>query len=236
MRLMASWQQYLATADESGVQIHQYAGAEVTADVAGDRVRLDVATNYPWSGRIVARVVETPARAWTLSLRIPEWCRAPRLLGPDGAERVPAGAGYAELARQWRPGDEVVLELGLTVRVTEPHPDVDAIRGCVAIERGPLVYCVESADIPASTVLEELEWDGSRHLGEVARPDLGDAVTGITVPLARRADRSESTVVGAGAGLAVAAIPYYAWANRTLGGMRVWIPTPIPRPRPADAG
>jgi DUF1680 family protein len=213
MRLLSSLEQYLASSDDSGIQLHQYATSEIQAEVAGGTARLSVHTGYPWDGRVTVRVVEAPDRPWTLSLRVPRWCRSAVLTGPGGTGPRTAGAGAAELTRRWRAGDRVVLELDMPVRVTEPDPRVDAVRGCVAVERGPLVYCVESADLPPETELEELRWDPSREPATVPRPDLGDGVVGITVP-----------VTGRQPGLSAGAIPYFAWANRGAGAMRVWIP------------
>jgi hypothetical protein len=243
MRLLSSWQQYLATTDDSGVQLHQYATAEIQADLAGGPVRLVVRTDYPWHGRITIHVVQTPDRPWTLSLRVPRWCRSATLEGPDGAGPVAVTAGTVERARQWRPGDTLVLALDMPVRVTEPDPRVDAVRGCVAVERGPLVYCIESADAPAGTELEELAWDAGRRPMPVPRPDIGEAVVGVTIPVRRReliaphpGDPGDPGADGAGpadpdpdgsgptGGLTAGAIPYFAWANRTVEAMRVWIP------------
>ena len=210
MRLLSSWEQYLATSDDGGVQLHQYATAEAEADVAGEAVRLSVRTGYPWEGRVEVEVVRAPEHPWTLTLRVPSWCRSAALTGPGGDGPAPAGPGAAELTRRWEGGDTVVLDLDLPVRVTGPDPRVDAVRGCVAVERGPLVYCVESADLPAGTELEDLRWDPGREPVTAPRPDIGDAVVGIAVPLA-----------GAGT---VGAIPYFAWANRGAGAMRVWVP------------
>jgi hypothetical protein len=107
----------------------------------------------------------------------------------------------------------VVLDLEMPVRRTEPHPRVDAVRGCVAFERGPIVYCVESVDLPGGVVLEDVRWDAGREVEAVARPDLGDEVVGVDVP-----------AEAAGGRLTLRAIPYHAWANRGDGGMRVWLP------------
>jgi DUF1680 family protein len=210
MRLLSSWEQYLATGDDAGVQLHQYASADLRAEAAGGRVRLWVRTGYPWHGRVAVRVVEAPERPWTLSLRVPRWSRSATLTGPGRDRPSAVGAGTAELTRRWTAGDTVVLDLDLPVRVIEPHPRVDAVRGCVAVERGPLVYCLEAADAPPGTELEDLRWDPGREPGTVARPELGDGVVGITVPVR-------------GAGTA-GAVPYFAWANRGPGAMRVWIP------------
>jgi uncharacterized protein len=214
MRTLSSLEQYLATSADSGVQLHQYATADLQARVAGGSVRLAVRTCYPWQGRVTVEVVEAPGRPWTLSLRVPQWSRSATLSGPDGAGPLAAGPGYAELTRPWTAGEVAVLELGLPVRVTEPDPRVDAVRGCVAVERGPLVYCLESADLPPGVALEELRWDPRREPAEVPRPDLGDDVVGIAVPVVRDGE----------AGLTAGAVPYFAWANRGSRAMRVWIP------------
>ncbi len=213
MRLLSSWEQYLATSDDSGIQLHQYATCELQAEVAGGTARLAVQTGYPWQGRVTVRVVDSPDQPWTLSLRVPGWCRSAVLSGPGGAGPLAPGPGTAELSRRWTAGDTVVLELDLPVRVVEPDPRVDAVRGCVAVARGPLVYCVESADLPPETELEKLRWDPGREPATVPRPDLGEGVVGISVPVA-----------GGRPGLWAGAIPYFAWANRGAGGMRVWIP------------
>ena len=208
MRLLSSWPQYLATSDDTGIQIHQYASADIERRRSpAPRRRLSVRTGYPWDGRVtVAHRADTatgrgrcrcgcPAGAATASLTV---------AGQAPARGRPP-ASCDEL-RAWRPGDRVVLDLDLPVRVTEPDPRVDAVRGCVAFERGPLVYCVESADLP------DRRRAGGRPLGpgpasrsRCARPDLGEGVVG-----RRGAGRPGAGPRRRRAG----AIPYYAWANR----------------------
>jgi DUF1680 family protein len=209
MRLLSSWQQYLATGDDTGIQLHQYAAAIIRTPLGGEEAELSVRTGYPWDGRVDVRILRTPERPWTLSLRVPQWC-ASATLSVAGEAPVPAAPGVVARSRAWRPGDEVVLLLDTPVRRIEPHPRVDAVRGCVAFERGPLVYCVESADLPDGAVLEDLRWDPAREPHPSPRPDLGAGVIGVEIP-----------VDGAGT---VPAIPYHAWANRGVGGMRVWLP------------
>ena len=222
MRTLSSLERYLASSDDTGVQLHQYATGGLHAQVPGGAVRLAVRTGYPWHGRVTVEVVEAPDRPWKLSLRVPRWCRSAVLTGPGGAQPRAAGAGYAELTRPWKAGDTTVLELDLPVRVTEPDPRVDAVRGCVAIERGPLVYCLESADLPPDTQLEALRWDRRREPAAVLRPDIGDAVIGITVPVVQRP--AGGAAEAGTADLSAGAIPYFAWANRGAEAMRVWIP------------
>ncbi|MGN9908340.1 glycoside hydrolase family 127 protein [Phytohabitans sp. LJ34] len=209
MRLLSSWEQYQATSDGAGVRIHQYA----TSDIETGDIGLSVRTDYPWRGRVTVHIGRTHDEPWTLALRVPVWCRSATVTDPDGTRVVDPGA--VALTRRWRPGDTVVLDLDMPVRITEPAPRVDAVRGCVAVERGPIVYCVESDDLPLATELEELSWDSGRQAVAVPRPDVGADIVGVRVPM---------TAPGHGDHLTAGAIPYYAWGNRGVSGMRVWIP------------
>jgi hypothetical protein len=223
MRMMSSWPQYLATSHDAGVQIHQYAGADVQADLSAGPVRLSIRTEYPWDGRVSVHIVATPDDPWTLTLRVPGWCRSATLTGPDGTGPQATGAGTVEQSRRWRAGETVVLELDLPVRVTEPDPRIDAVRGCFALERGPLVYCLESADAPARMLLEDLRLDPKREPVPCPRPDIGEGAVGITTPVTLRV-HAGPTPPAEPDDLTTAAIPYFAWGNRTAEGMRVWIP------------
>ncbi len=220
MRTLSSWPQYLATAEEGGIQLHQYASATFRADVAGGTVRLAVETDYPWSGEIAVTVQESPDRPWALSMRIPAWTRSATLrIGSDEPSQVPDGARTIVETRDWQAGDRIVLTLDMPVRVTEPDPRIDAVRGCVALERGPIVFCVESADLPAGTDLEAIELSPPVRPTVTPRDDIPGAPMGLSVPAIDTAT---------GEPIQIGAVPYFAWAHRAPGAMRVWIPTRAP--------
>ena len=230
MRTLSSWEQLLATADPGGIQIQQYADADIRADVAGGEVRLKLTTGYPWAGQVRIDVIGAPSEPWTLTLRRPAWSGDAQVAWA-GDER---GREADHRTATWRAGDRVVLDLDMEPRIVAADPRIDAIRGCVALERGPLVYCVETADLPAGTVLEELCLEPA--IGPVAepRPDLLDGAVGLAVRATRRtldADAwpyeeppSDPPSSSAAPTQEVRAIPYLAWANRGPGAMRVWIP------------
>lgn len=238
MRLLASLEHYLASSDTGGLQIHQYVTGRYTGDLGGTPVVVSAETDYPWHGTIALTVEETPAdRPWTLSLRIPQWCGAYRIRSGDTVydqTDAPVTDGWLRLERTWVPGDRVVLELALEPRLTAADPRVDAVRGCVAIERGPLVYCLEEVDHPGGG-LDDTVLDTTRPLAVKHRPDLLGGVTTVVAAGHRRhiADagwwpyRTAGTADAppADAPLELTAIPYYAWANRQDGSMRVWLPT-----------
>ena len=245
MRFLSSWPQYLATADQGGVQLHQFASAEIHAPVGGGTVRLATQTAYPWDGSLQVTVLEAPERPWTLSIRVPGWCRSAAVRVPGG-ERVRRSPGSREVTetRSWQPGDSLTLDLDMPVRVTEPDPRIDAVRGCVALERGPLIYCIETADLPDGVQVEEIELEPGVAPVALPRSDVAESLVGLAVPAARRRDRrGDARVDGPRAGesgrtseplpevvspVDVGAIPYFAWANRSVEAMRVWIPRRSP--------
>jgi DUF1680 family protein len=231
MRLLASLHHYLATTTDTGIQLHQYAAARIRAVCpAVGPVELAVTTDYPWSGRIVVEVISTGDVEWTLSLRIPAWARAAVL---DGSPVAPGR--YAELTRTWRAGDKVTLEIDVSPRLTAANPRIDAVRGCLALERGPVVYCVEEQDLPADADLADVAIDPAAEPVDHGPVELLGGVPGVELAgVVRDLDgwgRSEYRDLRAlpaptsAASTQVLAVPYFAWANRNQGGMRVWFPT-----------
>ena len=224
MRLLSSWEQYLATSDDAGLAIHQYATAGLEADLPAGRIALAMTTEYPWDGRVEVIVEATAATPWTLSLRIPVWCRSATITEPDGTARsIAGGPGTVDVARSWHVGDRIVLELAMPPRVTRPDPRVDATRGCLAFERGPLVYCVETVDLPAGLDLDDVAVDETAEPEVVDRTDLAPQVVGLRIPARVRASVDDVPPDDPVA-FDACAIPYALWANRAVGAMRVWIP------------
>ncbi|MBA2718581.1 MAG: glycoside hydrolase family 127 protein [Chloroflexi bacterium] len=229
MRTLSSWEGYLATTDSTGIQIQQYASAELSTDLpGGGRATLRVETDYPWSGRVAVTIVETADEPWTLGLRVPSWCRSATLV--DGSETIEleAGVRIAKRRRSWHAGDVVVLDLAMPVRITTPDPRVDAVRGTLAIERGPLVYAIETADLPAGVELEEIEIEPDVRPEPIPRDDVAPGLVGLRLPAFRRRFASASGTAGDRAitdePIEVGAVPYFAWGNRSVEAMRVWIP------------
>jgi DUF1680 family protein len=214
-RTYASLAAYLATVDDDGLQLHQYAAAVIVTTLAdGSRIACEIDTSYPDEGHIAVRITDAPATPWTLSLRVPSWAAGATL---DGR---PVGPGTARLHRRFAPGDVVVLDLPVQPRITVPDPRVDAIRGCVAVERGPIVLCAESVDLPPDVDLNALwvlphaeERDGAVVVtGRTVQHPVHNWPYGIAI---------EPTLAGA---VDVPLVPYHRWARRGPSTMRVWLP------------
>jgi hypothetical protein len=209
---------------------------------AGD-VELAVRTGYPWDGRVRIEVTAAPAGAWGLAVRVPDWSGETRLsLNGEPADQSAEDRGYLVVTRDWRPGDVVTLDLDLSPRLTAPSRRIDALRGTVAVQRGPLVYCFEQADQAAGVSLEDLALVGAGAgagsdrvgLSEQAGPaGLGETVA-ITVPAVRLPPvagpddgvlpYAEPQATEPRSSATATAIPYFQWDNRDGGPMRVWLP------------
>jgi DUF1680 family protein len=234
MRLLASLPHYLAAAGDDGLWLCQYATGSFAADVAGQRAEVKVATGYPWDGQVTAEVTASGAAPWGLRLRVPGWCGGARLtVNGTPADARPV-SGWLTVTRQWQPGDVAVLDLPMPVRLTEGHPRVDAVRGCLAVEKGPLVYCLEQIDQPGER-LDDLAVDAGSPLVAREEPGLLGGLVTVTGPGYLRQPAANGSgwwpyQASGGAQaqrwreVTVTAVPYFAWANRTPGAMRVWVP------------
>ncbi|MBO0804751.1 MAG: glycoside hydrolase family 127 protein, partial [Nocardiopsaceae bacterium] len=222
MRLFASLHHYLATTAGPGGGDTLYLQQLAAARIAGAGLDVEVATGYPWRGRVEVRVAAAEPGERGLAVRIPAWAAGSRYhLNHDPERIVPPGPAYLLLRRQWSPGDTVTVDLDMAPRWTLPDRRVDAVRGCAAIERGPLVYCFEQADQPNGVAVDDLlvaAPGAPLAEREVTLPGIGPTI-GVTAP-ARLADDGAP---GDGATVTAAAIPYFQWDSRERGAMRVWI-------------
>lgn len=238
-RFLASIPGYLYAQQGDALYVNLYAAG--TAEVAldnGRRVTLTQQTRYPWDGKVKLTVAPDKAAEFTVNLRIPGWARNdavpsdlyhfqdarsdPPALKVNG-ESVPLGLnkGYVGLRRSWGKGDVVELELPMPVRRVLANEKVAADLGCVALQRGPLVYCVEWPEVKDGHVVNLLLPDTAPLTTEF-RSDLLNGVEVIEgqaeslryADAHKRLSREKADFT---------AIPYYAWANRGRGEMAVWL-------------
>ncbi|MEG3615409.1 glycoside hydrolase family 127 protein [Isoptericola haloaureus] len=221
-RTLASFAAYVATVSDDGVQIHQHVPSRIATTLGdGREVELEVETSYPDDGDVVVRVVAAPAGEVSISLRVPEWS-----VGRASLDGEPVDGPVATTRRRFAAGDEVRLRLDVQPRLTVADDRVDAVRGCAAVERGPLVLCVESTDLPAGVGVDRV-----RIAAGAVPHDLEDGVH-VSGELVEREEgpwpyRSRPATAP-GATLDVRLVPYHDWANRGPSTMRVWIPQERP--------
>jgi len=228
VRLLASLGSYVYSATPSELYVHLYIGGEGRAVVAGQGVTLRQVTGFPRSGDVRLEVsAERPAR-FAICLRVPAWStRATvRVNGKRAPFRV--RKGYARLVRNWQHGDRIDLRLEMPILRLRSHPAVLANAGRVALQRGPLVYCLEETDNNAdvrTVILPPRAALSAHHM-----PGLLGGVTVLRAngfaprtPPAKDLYRTRTPAVKK---VTITAVPYYAWANRAAGSMAVWLQEP----------
>ncbi|KIH99544.1 hypothetical protein LP52_06565 [Streptomonospora alba] len=231
-RTLAAWQGYVASVEGDTVTLLQYAAGELRLALdGGGALVLRITTEYPHDGAVRIEVVEAPDREVHLRLRVPHWAHGATLADRGGERGV--APGWAQARGTFAPGSVLDLRLPVEPRLSWPDPRIDAVRGCVAVERGPLVLCAESIDLPESWSLEDVRLDTARPPradgdGAVARmtsvrpPPPGPDGSGYPP---YRSSATPPREAGAPARREVPLVPYYRWARRGSSAMRVFLPT-----------
>jgi DUF1680 family protein len=245
MRTLSSFEHLLATSDATGVQVHQFADASLEATLDAGDVALEMTTDYPRGGRIEVRIVKAPLTTWELRLRVPAWVQDGTFDVAGERRAIGRSEGSVSAERVWSYGDRVILDLAMPPRLTVPDPRIDAVRGCVAIERGPLVYCLEQAGQADGVTLDSVAVDAGSAPGLSIADDsdvlgvasiqidgwdrpIGEMRSGWPYEDAASDDRSADEWKP----ISLVAVPYLTWANRQPGAMRVWIPADSSPTRP----
>jgi DUF1680 family protein len=228
-RLLASLGEYVYSQGPRSAWIHLYVGGTVDLAVGRKRVRLSQKTSYPWKGEITITVTPEEPQTFTLYLRIPGWCNDATLSVAgqkvDLRKSVKIRKGYAAITRRWQPGDVVKLEMDMPVERVCGHPEIRQAAGRVALQRGPVVYCLETEDNVTNT-LDRIALPKKAALKPVFRKDLLGGVTVIkgkgVITVDDKGDlyRTEQPKTKA---VTFTAVPYCVWDNRTRGSMRVWL-------------
>lgn len=245
LRMMASIPGYFYGRSREGLWIHLYDNSTLEWSLEDGRpVRVEQETGYPWTGT-VNLTVDLEGEA-SLFLRVPAWCRTAevRVLNSGGrgeGDAVAAKPGtYCQIQRNWRPGARVQLTMAMPPERLVADPRVRDCAGCAALQRGPLVYCLEGTDNPGVDVLSARLAPGDLRLRDrPAGKDFPAGMTAIEAPGRYRAGDGEETgteatatakplyfpqneAPGEQAG-ALRFIPYFAWANRGATPMTVWL-------------
>lgn len=196
-----------------------YMGNTATVPLKNGKVRLIEKTRYPWEGVIEIAVEPAKRFAFEVHLRIPSWCRLPPVLKVNG-EKVSAAVehGYVRLSRTWKKGDVIHLFLPMPVERVYADPRVQADRGRVALQRGPVVYCLEGVDHGGKVrnLCLPKEAKLTAKLDKDVLPGL-PVVTAAALSVGRDEEKLTTKPI------VLRAVPYFAWGNREPGEMIVWI-------------
>lgn len=230
-RLFASIPAFVYSSSAGDVAwVHLYTAGSAQIALESGLLQITQRTDYPWQGDIEILVEVAPDSAVTINLPSPAWAST-LAVEVNGVPTEPREeSGYASLRRVWKSGDTISVAMDMRVRHLASHPLAEGNRGRVAIQRGPLLYCVEQADNAVDvwdiSIPADAEWT------EKMRDDISPGVMTlktqglaerrqVQMPLYRDARESAESPSEP---IEVVAIPYFAWANREAGPMQVWIP------------
>ena len=231
LRLEAECHGYFYSVSDDALWLHHYAENTLSTDLPdGSHIELSQKTDYPWDGTVRLTIDAVDGGEFSLRLRIPGWAEGASLTVNGAAVDTELVPGiYAEVRRSWQVGDVVELVLPMEARLMGAHPLVEECRNQVAVLRGPVLYCLESHDLPEGMSTNELLLPRDIELTARHDPDLLGGVTvleGIAQRL-RQDDWSDTLYRPLSKAplepVPVRLVPYYAWANRGIGEMTVWM-------------
>ena len=237
VRAIAEAHNYVYALSPDTLWVHLYAANTLdTAWTDGARIRLRQETEYPWDGAVKFTIEAAPERAITLKLRVPGWLRAGNaklLVNGQPVAGDPVPGTYTEVTRSWRAGDVVQFTMTFRPVLMEANPLVEEAVNQVAVKNGPLVYCLESNDLPAGVRLRDVvlpllapvEFTANRETlvnSEVRTLSFPARVVTRAAWSSRELYR-EATAEPTRA-ITLKAVPYFAWGNRGDTDMSVWIP------------
>lgn len=231
LRTIAEVNGFAYSTSANAVWVNLYGGSKLSIELNGSPLKLTQTTDYPWDGRVRIAVDQCPTKEFSLKLRIPGWAETATLRVNGQPVDAPATPGsYAEIRRRWKRGDVVELNLPMPGRLIEANPLVEETRNQVAIQRGPIVYCLESPDLPKGVRVQGVTIPTDAKLIARFDPELLGGVTVIeTTALARPSgDWSDKLYRPLSRERAreirVWLVPYFAWSNRGPSEMSVWLP------------
>ncbi|WP_278934792.1 glycoside hydrolase family 127 protein [Parabacteroides johnsonii] len=251
-RFMASVPKYMYATQGNSLYVNLYVGSESRVALANDTVTLVQNTEYPWDGLVKLTVSPRKASSFSLKLRIPSWTGNEPVPGSDlytyiKRDREPCAVfvngtplkekahhGYVVIEREWEPGDVIELRMPMDVRRVKAHEKVRADQGLLAVERGPVVYCLEGVDMPDRHVFNKYLPEDADFTCQYEKEKLNGIVELSTT--VKELDRNKENGMVSETEVPVKLIPYSTWNNRGNAEMAVWIPAsagyakPTPEP------
>jgi DUF1680 family protein len=230
VRTIAESASYAYAKSEKTIWVNLYGSSCLGTELGGERIRLSQESDYPWSGRVRIKFDTCPKKEFSLKLRIPGWAKDATVRVNNRPAEFAVSESYFEIRRAWQAGDFVDLDLPMPVRLMEANPLVEETLNQIAVQRGPVVYCLESPDLPNGVKISNVLIPADLKL--TARYDRR-LLGGVVVLEGNVLIRTEANWQGKlyrdfqamePQPVAVKFIPYSVWQNRGPSEMSVWLP------------
>ena len=230
VRTIAESAGYAYGKSTDAIWVNLYGGNVLVTELAGEKIKLTQETEYPWNGRVRIKIEACGKKEFALKLRIPGWAKGASVRVNNRPAEMAASESYFEILRAWQPGDFVDLDLPMPVRLMEANPLVEEDVNQVAIQRGPVVYCLESVDLPAGVKISDVLIPADIKLRARYDQRLLDGIVVLEgTALARAGENWRGKLYrevqpAELKPIAVKFIPYSVWQNRGPSEMSVWLP------------
>jgi DUF1680 family protein len=230
IRTIAEISNYIYSIADDGLYVNMYGGNKLATKLKdGSAIQLEQTTNYPWDGNIVITVKEITNKTTSVYLRIPEWCKKAtiKINGKPVLQTIQLGE-YNQLKREWKAGDKIELSLDMPATLIEANPLIEETKNQIAVKRGPVVYCMESADLPQQKIFNVLIPASIQFKTIPMKIDNGNVVALQGEAKILQSNQWKNTLYKelntTTKSINIKLIPYYAWANRGKTDMTVWMP------------
>lgn len=215
---------------DNGLAVNLYGGNTLTTKLLdGSKLELEQKSQYPWDGEVTLSIAKCKKTPFDVQMRIPEWAKGSTIkVNGEAVDAEVVAGSYVTLERAWRKGDEITLSMPMDIKLLEGNPLIEEVRNQVAVKRGPVVYCVETADIPKDASILDVYFPVKSELTATYKPDFLGGITTINGQMKVRKDKNEEMYNEMSApqfdSYDAQLVPYYAWANRGSAEMSVWLP------------
>jgi DUF1680 family protein len=230
-RTIAEVSNYAYNFSKEGLYVNLYGSNNLNSTtLSGEKIVIEQQTNYPWDGKVTLKIVKAPKDIYAFLLRIPGWSQGTTIAvnGKKVSDGIASGS-YQKIAQKWKKGDLIELNMPMPVELMQANPLVEEVKNQVAVKRGPIVYCLESNELPANTKVNDVILDVNSkfttdfikiHNRQLLSITASSSVTQdsswdkkLYKPLSSKENKE----------ITIKLIPYFAWGNNGKGEMSVWL-------------
>lgn len=230
VRTIAKVSGWAYSLSENGAAVNLYGGNTLETNMLdGSVLKLTQETQYPWEGAVKITIDACKKDAFDMMLRVPDWASGTKIIvnGKDAGVKVVAGT-FVTVNRTWKAGDVISIDMPMEGTFVEGHPLIEEVRNQVAVKRGPIVYCLESPDLPENTNILDVYIAGDSKLNAEYRPDFLGGVATISGDLLIRENKGEGMYrkvrKPSWKTYKTNFVPYFSWSNRGDAEMTVFLP------------
>ena len=230
-RTIAEVSNYAYNFSKEGLYVNLYGSNNLNSTtLSGEKIEIEQQTNYPWDGKVTLKIVKAPKDIYEFLLRIPGWSQRATIAvnGKNSTDAIGSGS-YHKVAQKWKKGDVIELNIPMPVELMQANPLVEEVKNQVAVKRGPIVYCLESDQLPSNVKVNDVVLDLNSKFTTDFIKISNRQLLSITASTSINPDNSwdkklyKPISTKDSKEYSVKLIPYFAWGNKGKGEMSVWL-------------